>query len=83
MKVYGNGILPVHIYTRAFVARCFSSSTDLFTRRSAEISCAGRLLRNSIPIKVYGLRETCSDIRDGEGFEREDIVETGHANSMY
>jgi len=59
----------------------FFSSTDLFTRRSAEISCAERLLRNSIPIEVYGLRETCNDIC--EGLKREDIVETGHASFTY
>lgn len=61
----------------------FFSGTDLFTRQSAEISCAERLLRNSIPIEVYGLRETCNDIRDDEGLKREDTVETGHASFTY
>lgn len=54
--------------------------SDLFTRRSLEISCAERLLRNSILIEVYGFRETCNDICDGMGLKREDIVETGHAS---
>lgn len=81
MKVYANGISLEHTYVRALSQNpVFFSGTDLFTRRSAEISCAERLLRNSIPIEVYGLRETCNDICDGEGLKREDIVETGHAS---
>jgi len=54
----------------------FFFGTDLFTRRSLEISCAERLLRNSIPIEVYGFRGTCNDICDSMRLKREDIVET-------